>query len=737
MAKRQLLDLDRIAFGGFAPAQLSFCGVERQCLREQMRPVHGKRAAVELDRSVVVGCGDAAGETGDAGRRIFLREPQAGEIGRRIECAGRCDIAGPMQCARIERSTRRKAREVVPPSCRQRQIGAELPQRSELDAVERSIAVDRPAGIVMHRQLEIGRVEASFARRSERELACEDFAPRRIVVPADAAFEPGQRKLRQIAGELALDAAQDYVRDDIARLAGRDLQPHSNGAFAIADRKARRQPRAPGTDIGIVEPRVEAPGRAAPIGQRAAGEIAAHVERRREARGRRAGQSEAMTAGAIFQPQNDVLERQLRRATQLVPPGDERVADDDARLAQHPFDDALLAALFGEIQRHPRGVQHARSVAANDQARLVDRQLLQAQLEKQQRIPGDGQPHVRQGHARDIWRRAPMMRRLPMSSRGFQPSQPVATDPISTGWPICAVSRRATTSGLFSTRGKMTKRTASSNRQTAMRTINAIARAECSVLRNEVREGRGRLEAARAKGIIGRSGAILIRKGAAAALNSRMDLAGAYEFSRYAQRLRVADPGLCASVEAMLDQPFQWSDGELDGLARGSDPAALAVALRRLRQRVYLHVLLRDLTGRADLNEVCATMTRLAENAIAAAVDAHSNWLAAIHGEPLGADSAAPEQLIVVAMRMKTHLVRSPFNCVNVAAVFAPEKIYGCSGAEAFNCLPKFQFAAATLTGLTRLTGGRLHGVVPQNHISPAQGSKKRHGGVSMNRTYP
>ena len=100
----------------------------------------------------------------------------------------------------------------------------------------------------------------------------------------------------------------------------------------------------------------------------------------------------------------------------------------------------------------------------------------------------------------------------------------------------------------------------------------------------------------------------------------------------------------------MLDQPFQWSDGELDGLARGSDPAALAVALRRLRQRVYLHVLLRDLTGRADLNEVCATMTRLAEIAIAAAVDAHSNWLAAIHGEPLGADSGAPEQLIVVAM---------------------------------------------------------------------------------------
>ncbi|MEP6996465.1 MAG: bifunctional [glutamate--ammonia ligase]-adenylyl-L-tyrosine phosphorylase/[glutamate--ammonia-ligase] adenylyltransferase [Betaproteobacteria bacterium] len=129
-----------------------------------------------------------------------------------------------------------------------------------------------------------------------------------------------------------------------------------------------------------------------------------------------------------------------------------------------------------------------------------------------------------------------------------------------------------------------------------------------------------------------------------------MDLAGAYEFSRYAQRLRVADPALCAAVEATLDLPFRWPEADIAALAHGSDPAALAVALRRLRQRVYLHVLLRDLTGRAQLNEVCAVMTRLAENVIATAVDAHSRWLAAIHGEPLGVDSAASEQLIVVAM---------------------------------------------------------------------------------------
>ena len=129
-----------------------------------------------------------------------------------------------------------------------------------------------------------------------------------------------------------------------------------------------------------------------------------------------------------------------------------------------------------------------------------------------------------------------------------------------------------------------------------------------------------------------------------------MDLAGAYEFSRYAQRLRVADPDLCAAVESELDHTFYWPDPDIEALVQGSDAGALAIALRRLRQRVFLRVLLRDLTGRADLDEVCATMTRLAETAIGAAVAAHGRWLSAVHGTPLGADSGTPEQLIAVAM---------------------------------------------------------------------------------------
>ncbi len=88
---------------------------------------------------------------------------------------------------------------------------------------------------------------------------------------------------------------------------------------------------------------------------------------------------------------------------------------------------------------------------------------------------------------------------------------------------------------------------------------------------------------------------------------------------------------------ATLDGPVALESDAEDGGA-ASDPAAFARALRRQRQRVVLRTLLRDLTGRADLAEVCATMTRLAEAAIAAAVDLQHRQLAQLHGEPIGAD---------------------------------------------------------------------------------------------------
>ncbi|HZI82889.1 MAG TPA: bifunctional glutamine synthetase adenylyltransferase/deadenyltransferase, partial [Casimicrobiaceae bacterium] len=129
-----------------------------------------------------------------------------------------------------------------------------------------------------------------------------------------------------------------------------------------------------------------------------------------------------------------------------------------------------------------------------------------------------------------------------------------------------------------------------------------------------------------------------------------MDLDAIFEFSRYAARVRAAQPELARRVLAELDHPATIDAAEAQALAAESDADGLAIALRKLRARVALAAMLRDLTGRAGLTEVCAAHTRLAEAAIDAAVDLHHRLLAHAHGEPLGAESGAPQRLIVVAM---------------------------------------------------------------------------------------
>ena len=131
-----------------------------------------------------------------------------------------------------------------------------------------------------------------------------------------------------------------------------------------------------------------------------------------------------------------------------------------------------------------------------------------------------------------------------------------------------------------------------------------------------------------------------------------MDLDRALAFSRYARRVLDADASLAAWLAAHLERPFPWDDAQRDveRAVQADDASGLASALRRLRSRVMLHTLARDLTRRADLAEVCAAVTRLAETSIGAAVGVHHRLLAAEHGEPVGDESKAPQSLVVVGM---------------------------------------------------------------------------------------
>ncbi|MCW5625924.1 MAG: bifunctional [glutamate--ammonia ligase]-adenylyl-L-tyrosine phosphorylase/[glutamate--ammonia-ligase] adenylyltransferase, partial [Burkholderiales bacterium] len=87
----------------------------------------------------------------------------------------------------------------------------------------------------------------------------------------------------------------------------------------------------------------------------------------------------------------------------------------------------------------------------------------------------------------------------------------------------------------------------------------------------------------------------------------------------------------------------------LDGL-EDADEAALDRALRRLRRAVMLRLIVRDLAGWADLAEVVAGATSLAEETVAAALRWHDRELRKTYGDPIGEASGAPLLLHVVGM---------------------------------------------------------------------------------------
>ena len=132
------------------------------------------------------------------------------------------------------------------------------------------------------------------------------------------------------------------------------------------------------------------------------------------------------------------------------------------------------------------------------------------------------------------------------------------------------------------------------------------------------------------------------------AAGGHIALAAARAFSRYVRRLLDAQPDLADRVD--FASPFSASRmrERLAELLSGGAP--LAGALRTLRKEVMLALIARDLTARADLAEVVATVTSLAEIAIEAATSSVHAELGQQYGEPHGAESGLPQELHVVGM---------------------------------------------------------------------------------------
>lgn len=120
--------------------------------------------------------------------------------------------------------------------------------------------------------------------------------------------------------------------------------------------------------------------------------------------------------------------------------------------------------------------------------------------------------------------------------------------------------------------------------------------------------------------------------------------------SPFARRLLVNDAGL---LEDLLNN-LQVSCGlaEMQQFLANqkiSDEHTLKKALRKLRQRVLVRTICRDLNGLAELQEVMSTTSLLAECAISTAIDHLNAWQVETYGQPVDAQGH-PQGLIVIGM---------------------------------------------------------------------------------------
>ncbi|MBB1594878.1 bifunctional [glutamate--ammonia ligase]-adenylyl-L-tyrosine phosphorylase/[glutamate--ammonia-ligase] adenylyltransferase [Achromobacter sp. UMC46] len=140
-------------------------------------------------------------------------------------------------------------------------------------------------------------------------------------------------------------------------------------------------------------------------------------------------------------------------------------------------------------------------------------------------------------------------------------------------------------------------------------------------------------------------------------MSSSPMLAPALAWSGHLRRRLDAHPDLAAWLADAVQQPVtparltQWQSE----LAGPDAPATLPVdtcrmVLRKLRERVFSALIVRDLAGQADLEEVVGAMTALADIAVAAAYRSVAAELAAVHGVPRDPATGKPQEMLIVGM---------------------------------------------------------------------------------------
>jgi len=134
-------------------------------------------------------------------------------------------------------------------------------------------------------------------------------------------------------------------------------------------------------------------------------------------------------------------------------------------------------------------------------------------------------------------------------------------------------------------------------------------------------------------------------------------LAPALAWSTYLRRRVDARPDLAAWLEVASQHAVtpnslsMW----LEELSEAEATAVLPIpqcreVLRKLRERVFTVLMVRDLSGKAALEEVVGAMTWLADTAVATAYRSVATELAQTHGIPRDPSTGAPQEMLIIGM---------------------------------------------------------------------------------------
>jgi len=121
----------------------------------------------------------------------------------------------------------------------------------------------------------------------------------------------------------------------------------------------------------------------------------------------------------------------------------------------------------------------------------------------------------------------------------------------------------------------------------------------------------------------------------------------ARDYSRWLAQRLAARPELEEWLARSVSAPLRRTEMRAFLDCPIASEADLKRRLRQLRERIFAHIMIRDLGEAADLTEVTRALTELAEVAVHAALDFLHRDLAEIHGEPLDTQGRTQRMLVV------------------------------------------------------------------------------------------